>query len=178
MNFTHKYNLRGLYFYPNKRKTKILTANSSDIPLVKWTVFVDHYKDSKTKINTYSIFLYYEYLEKKLGSSIYRNEVIVSTLLKKDGSYEEIAEYLSQDQERVATEGIHSKVLAHPNDNGKRVRGFNNAICPRGFGKSKHIFGVVNCGSSSSASQQYVADLERQLQEVKDQVTTLHRFLR
>ncbi|RYR28774.1 hypothetical protein Ahy_B01g052943 [Arachis hypogaea] len=88
--------------------------------------------------------------------------------------------------QRAAIGGIHSKVLAHPDDaigkvcgpeNSKRVRGFSNATCPNGFGKSKRIFGVANCRSSSSASQQHVADLERQLQEAKDQVATLHRFL-
>ncbi|RYR05272.1 hypothetical protein Ahy_B06g085138 [Arachis hypogaea] len=85
-----------------------------------------------------------------------------------------------------STEGIHSKVLAHPDDvikkvcgpeNGKRVRGFSNGACPSGFGKSKRIFGGAIYRGSNSASQQHVADLERQLQEVKDQVTTLHRFL-
>ncbi|RYR73116.1 hypothetical protein Ahy_A02g007433 isoform A [Arachis hypogaea] len=130
-------------------------------------------------------------MEKKLGRPICQNEVIVSTLLKKYGSYvsrkgqrlfEKIAEHLPQDQERAATEGIHSKVLAHPEDaiekNGKRVRGFSNATCLSGFGRSKRIFGVANYGGSSSSSQQHVIDLERQIQEVKDQVTNLHRFLR
>ncbi|RYR28775.1 hypothetical protein Ahy_B01g052944 [Arachis hypogaea] len=45
----HKYNLRGQYFYPNKRKAEIPTANLLDIPPVEWTAFVDYYMDSKTK---------------------------------------------------------------------------------------------------------------------------------
>ncbi|RYR60800.1 hypothetical protein Ahy_A04g017866 [Arachis hypogaea] len=144
-------------------------------------------------------------MEKKLGRPVCRSEVIVSTLLKKYGSYvsgegqrlvvsvsiffiwlKKIAKNLPEDQERVATEGIHSKVLAHPDDaigkvfgpeNGKLVHGFSNAACPSSFGKSKRIFGGAIYGSSSSTLQQHVADLERQLQEVKDQVATLHRFL-
>ncbi|RYR73433.1 hypothetical protein Ahy_A02g007778 [Arachis hypogaea] len=76
--------------------------------------------------------------------------------------------------------------MAHPDDaigkvcgpeNGKRVCGFSNAACSSGFGKSKCIFGGAIYGGSSSASQQHVADLERQLQEAKDQVATLHKFL-
>ncbi|RYR66222.1 hypothetical protein Ahy_A03g012198 [Arachis hypogaea] len=60
--------------------------------------------------------------------------------------------YLPQDQERAATEGIHSKVLAHSDDaiekvcgpeNGKRVHSFSNATCPSGFGKSTRIFGIA-----------------------------------
>ncbi|XLT68802.1 hypothetical protein HN873_025241, partial [Arachis hypogaea] len=97
-----------------------------------------------------------------------------------------IAEHLSEDQERAAAEGIHSKVLAHPNDaiekvygteNGKRVRGFSNAAYPSSFGKSKRIFRGAICRGSSSASQQHVAELEKQLQEAKGQVATLYRFL-
>ncbi|RYQ92814.1 hypothetical protein Ahy_B09g099063 [Arachis hypogaea] len=160
----HKYNLRGEYFFPNKRKVEILAANPSDILPVEWTAFVDHYMDPKTK---------------KLGRPVCRSEVIVSTLLKKDGSYisgegQRLAvKYLSEDQERAATEGIHSKVLAHPDDaivkvcgpeNDKRVRDFSNAACLSGFVKSKRIFGGTICGSSSSVSQQHVADLKRQLQ--------------
>ncbi|XLT09817.1 hypothetical protein HN51_055610 [Arachis hypogaea] len=197
----HKYNLRGEYFFPNKRKVEILAANPSDIPPVEWTAFVDHYIDPKTKKqclqnarNREKFIVSHAggsksnarratQMEKKLGRPVCRSEVIVSTLLKKYGSYvsgegqrlaEKIVEHLSEDQERAATEGIHSKVLAHPDDaigkvcgpeNGKRVRGFSNAACPSGFGKSKCIFGGAICGGSSSASQQHVTDLERQLQE-------------
>ncbi|RYR19906.1 hypothetical protein Ahy_B03g064835 [Arachis hypogaea] len=32
---TYKYNLRGQYFYPNKRKAEILDANFSDIPPIE-----------------------------------------------------------------------------------------------------------------------------------------------
>ncbi|MED6113413.1 hypothetical protein PIB30_070559 [Stylosanthes scabra] len=99
---------------------------------------------------------------------------------------EKITQHLPEDQERAATEGIPSKVLAHPNDangkiygpeNGKRVRGFSSVVCPVGFGKSKRTFEVGSCGSSSNVSQQHVEDLERQLKQAKDQVATLYRFL-
>ncbi|RYR72787.1 hypothetical protein Ahy_A02g006999 [Arachis hypogaea] len=131
-------------------------------------------------------------MEKKLGRPVCRSEVIVSSLLKKDESYvseegqrlaEKIAERAAiEDQERAATEGIHSKVLTHPDDvigkacgpeNGKQVRGFSNAACPSDFA---HLW-RGNMQRFSSASQQHVADLDRQLQEAKDQMPTLHRFL-
>ncbi|MED6210829.1 hypothetical protein PIB30_067848 [Stylosanthes scabra] len=83
-----------------------------------------------------------------------------------------ISEHLPEDQERAATEGVPSKVLAHPDDAigkvygpeyGKRVRGFSSFICLGGFGKSKRIFGVSNCEATNNVSQQHVEDLERQL---------------
>ncbi|RYR78687.1 hypothetical protein Ahy_A01g003536 [Arachis hypogaea] len=193
----HIYNLRGQYFYPNKRKAEILLANPSDIPPVEWIAFVDYYMDPKTKKqclqnarNREKLIVSHvggskssvrkeTQMEKKLGRPVCRSEVIVSTLLKKDGSY---VQHVPQDQKRAATEGIHSKVLAYTDDaigkvcgfeNGKRVHGFSNATCPSGFGKSKCIFGVINCGGSSSTSQWHVTDLERQFQEDKDQVATL-----
>ncbi|RYR16488.1 hypothetical protein Ahy_B04g073518 [Arachis hypogaea] len=198
----HKYNLRGEYFFPNKRKIEILAANPSNIPPIEWIAFVDHYMDHKTKKqclqnarNREKLIVLHAgesksnarratQMEKKLERPVYRSEVIVSTLLKKDESYvsgegqrlvEKIAKHLPEDQERAATEGIHSKVLAHPDvaigkvcgpENGKRVCGFSNAACPSGFGKSKRIFGGAICG-----------DLERQLQEAKNQVATLYKFL-
>ncbi|MED6182190.1 hypothetical protein PIB30_026306 [Stylosanthes scabra] len=95
---------------------------------------------------------------------------------------EKITEYLPEDQERTTTEGIPSKVLVDPNDaigkiygpeDGKRVRGFSSVVCLIGFGKSKRIFEVASCGSSSNVSRQHVEDLERQLKQTKDQVVTL-----
>ncbi|RYR78317.1 hypothetical protein Ahy_A01g003078 [Arachis hypogaea] len=148
----HKYNLRGEYFFPNKRKAKILAANPSNIPPVEWTTFVDHYIDPKTKKQCLQNAKNHEKLivshagesksnEKKLGRPVCRSEVIVSTLLKKDGSYVsregqrlavnyvntllqcdvhlfvgKIAEHLSEDQELATTEGIHLEVLAHLDD--------------------------------------------------------------
>ncbi|RYQ85531.1 hypothetical protein Ahy_B10g105097 [Arachis hypogaea] len=103
-------------------------------------------------------------MEKKLGRPVCRSEVIVSTLLKKNGNY------VSGEGQRLAV-FIQKSWL-------KRVCSFSNATCPSSFGKSKCIFGVANFEDSSSASQSHVTDLERQLQEAKDQVTTLHRFLR
>ncbi|RYR19905.1 hypothetical protein Ahy_B03g064834 [Arachis hypogaea] len=97
-------------------------------------------------------------MEKKLARPVCRSEVIVSTLPKKYGSYEKIAEHFLEDQERAATEGIHSKVLAHPDYAIGKVCGPENEVL------------VVH-------RKQHVADLERQLQEAKDQVATLHRFL-
>ncbi|RYR08428.1 hypothetical protein Ahy_B05g076108 [Arachis hypogaea] len=148
---------------------RTLATNSSDIPPVEWTAFVDHYMDPKTKKQC----LQNARNREKLivshvgGRSVCRSEVIVSTLLKKDESY------VSREGQRLAikraaTEGIHSKVLTHPDDaigkvcgseNGKRVRDFSNATIPSDFGKPKRIFGVANCRGSSNVSQQHVADL-------------------
>ncbi|RYR34120.1 hypothetical protein Ahy_A10g048841 [Arachis hypogaea] len=135
----HKYNLRGEYFFPNKRKAEILATNSSDILPVEWTAFVDHYMDLKIK-------------KQCLQNARNREKLIVShaggskSNARRATQMEKIAEHLSEDQERSATEGIHSKILAHPDDaiekicgpeNCKRVRGFSNAACPSDFGKSK-----------------------------------------
>ncbi|RYR24762.1 hypothetical protein Ahy_B02g058294 [Arachis hypogaea] len=159
----HNYNLRGEYFFPNKRNAEILAANPSDIPPKQCLqnarnrekLIVSHAGGSKSNTRRAT------QMEKKLGRPVCRSKVIVSTLLKKDGSYEKIAEHLPEDQERAASLPL------------KRVRGFSNAVCPSGFGKSKRIFGGVICGSSNNTLQQHVADLERQLQEAKDQMATL-----
>ncbi|RYQ79277.1 hypothetical protein Ahy_Scaffold6g107985 [Arachis hypogaea] len=160
----HKYNLQGKYFFLNNRKAEILAANPSNIPPVEWTAFVDHYMDPKKKLivsyasGSKSNVRRATQMDKKLGRHVCRSE-------------EKIAYHLPKDQERAATE-------AHPDDairnvcsleNGKRVRDFSNAACSSGFGKSKRIFGGAIC--------EHAADLERQLQEAKDQVATLHRFL-
>uniref|UniRef100_A0A3Q7XTE3 Uncharacterized protein LOC113785001 n=1 Tax=Cicer arietinum TaxID=3827 RepID=A0A3Q7XTE3_CICAR len=65
------------------------------------------------------------HMELQLNRPVCRVEVILSTLLKKNGNYvneegksiaEKISENLSQDQERVATEGVPSKINAYPDD--------------------------------------------------------------
>ncbi|MED6111831.1 hypothetical protein PIB30_056005 [Stylosanthes scabra] len=80
-------------------------------------------------------------------------------------TFEKISEHLPEDQERAATEGVPSKVLAHLDDaiekiygpkNGKGVRDFSSAICSGGFGKSKRIFGESNSGGTNNISQQHV----------------------
>ncbi|MED6112059.1 hypothetical protein PIB30_058211 [Stylosanthes scabra] len=97
---------------------------------------------------------------------------------------EKITQHLQEDQERAATEGIPSKVLAHPNDAigkfygpEKRVHGFCSVVCPVDFGKSKRIFEVASYESSSNVLQQHVEDLERQLKQAKDHEAILYRFL-
>ncbi|XP_057740187.1 uncharacterized protein LOC130957336 [Arachis stenosperma] len=182
----HKYNLRGECFFPNKRKAEILAANPSDILPVEWTAFVDHYMDPKIKKQCLQNVRNREKLIVSHAGGSKSNARRATQMEKKLGRPEKITEHLSENQERSATKGIHSKVLAHLDDaigkicgpeNCKRVRGFSNAACPSDFGKSKRIFGGAICGCSSSALQQYVADLERQLQEANDQVATLYRFL-
>ncbi|KAM3291596.1 hypothetical protein P3S67_019885 [Capsicum chacoense] len=64
-------------------------------------------------------------MEQKLGRPVCRSEVILSTLLKKDGNYvneegkivaDKISEHLPEDQELAASSGVPLKILAHPND--------------------------------------------------------------
>ncbi|MED6128644.1 hypothetical protein PIB30_099869, partial [Stylosanthes scabra] len=90
---------------------------------------------------------------------------------------EKSTQHLPENQERAATEGIPSKVLAYPNnaiekiygpENEKRVHDFSSVICRVGFGKSKRIFEMASCESSSNVSQQHVEDLERQLKQAKN----------
>ncbi|MED6126835.1 hypothetical protein PIB30_082326 [Stylosanthes scabra] len=138
-------------------------------------------------------------MEKQLGRPVCRSEIMLSTLTKKDGSYvtggQELT-YLSRDQERTAIEGIASQVLVHPDDavgkvfgaeHGGRVREFSITVCPKGFGKSKLIFGPSTGGVSNSVSQQVVKNLEKQVEdleqklngyeETKAQLANLHNFL-
>ncbi|XP_057734736.1 uncharacterized protein LOC130950230 [Arachis stenosperma] len=219
----YKYLLRNIYFYPNKTKEEILaTKIDSDIPPIEWAAFVHHYTNPKTKKQCLQNRNNREKLqvshaggsknnarranemEKKLRRPVCLSEVILSTLVKKNGNYvngghnlaEQILEHLPEDQERAAAEGVPSKVLAHPNDaigkvfgaeNVGRVRGFSSAVCPVGFGKSKRIFGFTTGGVSSNVSQQHVLNLEKQVEtlekkldeyeETKIQLATLHKFL-
>ncbi|XP_019439044.1 PREDICTED: uncharacterized protein LOC109344745 [Lupinus angustifolius] len=131
-----------------------------------WTAFVHHYKEDKMKkqslANTRSrknLKVSHaggsmsnarrgRQMELKLQRPVCRGEVVLSTLLKKDGSYvseegktlaDKISEHLPQDQENVTTSGVSSKVFAHPNDaigkaygaeHSGRVHGLGTGICP------------------------------------------------
>ncbi|XP_052110299.1 uncharacterized protein LOC127741588 [Arachis duranensis] len=182
----YKYSLRNIYFYPNKTKEEILaTKINSDIPPIEWAAFVHHYTNLKIKKQCLQNRKNREKLqvsnaggsksnarranemEKKLGRSVYRNEVILSTLVKKNGNYvngghnlaEQILEHLPEDQERAAAEGVPSKVLAHPND---------------AIGK---VFGAENVGR---VREKQVETLEKKLdgyEETKIQLAALHKFL-
>ncbi|MED6107759.1 hypothetical protein PIB30_017251 [Stylosanthes scabra] len=175
----YKYALRNKYFFPNKRKEEILAEIPSKISPVEWTTFVNHYMDPKIK-------------KQCLQNKINREKLQIShaggskSNARRANQMEKISEHLPEDQERAATEGVPSKVLAHPDDaigkiygpeNEKRVRGFSSAICPGGFDKSKRIFGASNSGDTNNVSQQHVEHLEMQLQQAKDQVAAFHRFL-
>ncbi|KAH0720653.1 hypothetical protein KY285_005521 [Solanum tuberosum] len=81
--------------------------------------------------------------EQKLGRPVCRSEVILSTLLKKDGNYvneegkilaDKISEHLPKDQELVACSGVPMKILAHLNDAVGKVYGVQHSGRVRGLG--------------------------------------------
>ncbi|XP_059287417.1 uncharacterized protein LOC132040763 [Lycium ferocissimum] len=128
-------------------------------------------------------------MEKKHGRPVCRSEVILSTLLKKNGNYvneegkiiaDKISEHLSQDQEHAATLGVPLKILAHPNDDiGKvygaehsgRVRGLGGNICPStAFGMPKHSISHANLDGSSNMSHLRVEDLEKHVGTLKEKL--------
>ncbi|XP_061362995.1 uncharacterized protein LOC133306675 isoform X2 [Gastrolobium bilobum] len=122
-------------------------------------------------------------MELQLGRPVCRSEIILSTLMKKDGNYineegkslvDKISEHLSQDQDRAATVGVPSKVNVYPDDaigkvcgaeHSGRVRGIGNGICPSEvFGMSRRFTGFVNVGGSN---QQCVEDLKKQVKSLE-----------
>ncbi|WJX33078.1 hypothetical protein P8452_25488 [Trifolium repens] len=71
-------------------------------------------------------------MELQLNRPICRGEVLLSTLIKKNGNYvndkgkavaDKISENLLQDQERAATLGVPSKINAYPDDAVGKVYG-------------------------------------------------------
>ncbi|TKY45934.1 transposase, Ptta/En/Spm, plant [Spatholobus suberectus] len=142
-------------------------------------------------------------IELQLGRLVCRSEIILSTLLKKDGNYvneegkviaDKISENLSKDQERAATLGVPSKVNAYPDDaigkvygveHSGQVRGLGVGSCPTNvFGTRRHFTDFVNVGSSSQkdveALQKQVETLDEKLsgcEETKKQLEILQNFL-
>ncbi|TKY68614.1 transposase, Ptta/En/Spm, plant [Spatholobus suberectus] len=142
-------------------------------------------------------------MELQLGRPVCRSEIILSTLLKKDGNYvneegkvitDKISENLPKDQERATTLGVPSKVNAYLDDaigkvygveHSGRVRGLGVGSCPTNvFGTRRHCIDFVNVGSSSQkdveALQKQVETLEEKLsgyEETKKQLEILQNFL-
>ncbi|KAF3613830.1 hypothetical protein FXO37_36209 [Capsicum annuum] len=184
--------LRNDNFYPNKSKEELLEKTPKEVDsIVEWTAFMHHYHDEKMK-------------EQKLGRPVCRSEVILSTLLKKDGNFvneegkilvDKISEHLPKDQKFAISYGVPSKILAHPNDAIGKVFGSEHSRCVHGLGGNvcpSKVFGMsknshVHLGSSSSISRQRVEDLEKQVETLKEKLTgyeetnenltTVHSFL-
>ncbi|KAF3658464.1 putative pentatricopeptide repeat-containing protein, mitochondrial-like isoform X1 [Capsicum annuum] len=173
-------------------KEELLEKTPKEVDsIVEWTAFVHHCHDEKMK-------------EQKLGRPVCRSEVILSTLLKKDGNFvnkegkilaDKISEHLPEDQELAISYGVPLKILAHPHDaigkvfgseHSGRVRSLGRKVCPsKDFGMFRNSH--VNLGSSRSISHQRVEDLEKQVETLKEKLTgyeetkenmaTLHSFL-
>ncbi|KAM3303453.1 hypothetical protein P3S67_014483 [Capsicum chacoense] len=182
-----KYKLRNDNFYSNKSKEEILEKtpkekqceqNAKDRKKLK----VSHAGGGKSNA------MRGRQMEQKLGRPTCRSEVILSTLLKKDGNFvneegkilvDKISEHLPEDQKLAISYGVPLKILAHPNDAiGKvfgseysgRVRDLGGNVCPsNAFRMSRNS--NVNLGSSSSISHQRVEDLEKQVQTLKEKLT-------
>ncbi|KAJ1404525.1 putative transposase, Ptta/En/Spm, plant [Sesbania bispinosa] len=123
----------------------------------------------------------------QLGRPICRSEVILSTLLKKDGNYvneegkvmvDKIIEHLPEDQERAVTLGVPLKVLAHPDDaiekvygseHSGRARGLGAGVCPSNvFGLCKHHIDFIKFGSSG---KKCIEDLEKHVETLEEKLT-------
>ncbi|KAM3218455.1 hypothetical protein P3L10_022985 [Capsicum annuum] len=122
---SYKSRLRNGNFYPNKSKEELLEKTLKEVDsIVEWTVFVYHYNDEKMKKqceqdakNRKKLKVSHaggsesnarrgRQMEQKLERPVYRSEVILSTLLKKDGNFvneegkilaDKISEYLPED---------------------------------------------------------------------------------
>ncbi|KAH0644672.1 hypothetical protein KY284_032556 [Solanum tuberosum] len=204
----YKYKLRCDHFYPNKSKEEILAKRPANVDSNDWTAFVHHYKEDKMKTqsaqntkNRTKLKVSHaggsksnarrgRQMEKKLGRPVCRSEVVLSTLLKKNGNYvneegkilaDKISEHLPEDQEHAATLGVPLKILAHPNDAiGKvygvehfgRMRGIGGNVCPSDvFGMPRHLISHANVGSFSNTSHQRVEDLEKHVETLEEKLT-------
>ncbi|KAH0712447.1 hypothetical protein KY289_008406 [Solanum tuberosum] len=204
----YKYKLRCDHFYPNKRKEEILVNRPANVDSNDWTAFVHHYKEDKMKIqsaqnkrNRTKLKVSHaggsksnarrgRQMEQNLGRPVCRSEVVLSTLLKKNGNYvneegkilaDKILEHLPEDQEHAATLGVPLKILAHPNDaigkvygveHSGRVRGTGGNVCPSAaFGMPRHSISHVNVGTSNNMSHQRVEDLEKHVETLEEKLT-------
>ncbi|GAU44955.1 hypothetical protein TSUD_100270 [Trifolium subterraneum] len=97
--------VRCQHFYPNKSKEEILANRPSSVPPTEWANFVTHYKDDKMKKiseqntrnrrklkvsharGTKSNARRGHQMELQLNRPVCRGEVLLSTLIKKNGNY-------------------------------------------------------------------------------------------
>ncbi|KAH0707702.1 hypothetical protein KY285_012254 [Solanum tuberosum] len=173
----YKYKLRCEHFYPNKVKEEILANRPANVDYNDWTTFVHHYKVDNIK-------------EQKLGRPVCRSEVVLSTLLKKNGNYvneegkiltDKLSEHLHEDQEHFATLGVPLKILAHPNDaigkvfgveHSGYVRGIGGNVCPLAdFGMPRHSISHANVSTSYNLPHQRVEDLEKHVETLEEKMT-------
>ncbi|XP_060197670.1 uncharacterized protein LOC132626717 isoform X2 [Lycium barbarum] len=202
----YKYKLRNENLYPNKSKEEILAKTPENVDSIDCAAFVHHCKEDKaqseqnarnrrklkvphaggSKSNARRV----RQMEIKYGRPVCRSEVVLSTLLKKDGNYvneegkiiaDKISEHLSQDQERAATLGVPLKIFSHPNnaigkvygaEHSGRVRGLGGNVYPSAaFGMPRCSISHTNFGGSTNMSHQRVEDLEKHVETLKEKLT-------
>ncbi|KAF7831787.1 uncharacterized protein G2W53_014120 [Senna tora] len=168
-----------VHYYNTEKMKKLAARNTTNRKKLK----VSHAGGSKSNARKAS------QMAKKLGRPVCRSEVVLSNLIKKNGSYvneeaetlvAKISENLSQDQEHAALSGVPSKIYAQPNDAlGKvfgpehpgRVRGLGVGACPsKDFGLQGHVVGSVRTSTSSDNNQTDVRieDLVKQVNSLQD----------
>ncbi|CAJ2652338.1 unnamed protein product [Trifolium pratense] len=210
----YKYRLRCKHFKPNKSKEDILANPPSGVPPVDWIAFVNYYNNDEMKKvserntrNRKKLKVIHaggsksnarrgRQMELQLDRPICRGEVYLSTLRKKSGDYvndegkavaDKILQHLPQDQERVATLGVPSKINAYPDDAIGKVHGAEHSGRVRGIGVGasstevfetrKNFAKIVNVGAASQNNAEdlhkYVCALEEKLngyEEIKEQL--------
>ncbi|KAG5610466.1 hypothetical protein H5410_021747, partial [Solanum commersonii] len=113
-----------------------------------------------------------------------RSEVVLSTLLKKNGNYvnEEgrilaykILEHLPEDQEHAVTLGVPLKILANPNDAIGKVYGVVHSGRVRGIDEICRNFGEKLTGYKETKEK--LEETKKQLAQNENHLKTLRRFL-
>ncbi|XP_019461726.1 PREDICTED: uncharacterized protein LOC109360948 isoform X3 [Lupinus angustifolius] len=204
---THKYMLRRNYIYPHKTKEKVIDNPPPGVDSAHWATFVEHYFDVDMQRICLQNSLNREKLKvvhsggsksnarksremvEKLGRPVCRGEVVLSNIVRKDGTYaneevkqvaEKLLMYLPQDQDRAAKLGITSTMLATPNDAVGKVFGADRNGYVRGMGcgvSPSKVFGLRGLLNHSGSSSFMSGVVEEQIGSLVKEVDTLQEKL-